>query len=310
MNRQGYVTFCVCLLLLTACAAPQTPPARTATSTPTAAATFTPTGAPAPTWTPTLTATPTPIPPLVVNITWPAEVSALEPPLLSAEVTLPQGSTANVAIQARIFDPAKTITTFDLIRQDNWRYVAPAPFQLTLDTPAGHWWLIVHVETDLDVIGERVWAFQSAPLEFHTLTETLPAGVNLRLPLAFTEVAAQGDAYAGGRVWRYGNGEVALWWAPGPTEPLLFNNAVVMLEATHDPGAPPAAEFVEETTWQERTAFLFQEQWAGRQGGPAKVWIIQKADFWLYTLRIRAVGSEMIPPLLEEIATTFAFAEE
>ncbi len=28
------------------------------------------------------------------------------------------------------------------------------------------------------------------------------------------------------------NGELGLWWAPGPAEPLLFNTALVMLEAT------------------------------------------------------------------------------
>ena len=97
---------------------------------------------------------------------------------------------------------------------------------------------------------------------------------------------------------------------PGPTEALLLNNAVVMLEATHDPDAPPAAEFVEETAWQGQTAFLFREQWPGREGGPAAVWVIQGPDYWLYVLRIRAVGVDPIPALMETIAATFAFDEE
>ncbi|MBN2390761.1 MAG: hypothetical protein JXR84_08560 [Anaerolineae bacterium] len=308
MKRLSYSVFCAILLLLTACRT-QTPPPPT--KTPTLTLTPTATLTPVPTWTLTLTPTPTPIPPLVVNITWPEEVSALEPPLLIADVTLPQRITTDIAMSAKIYDPTMTVTTtFDLVQQSGRRYVAPAPFQLSLDTPTGHWWLVVHVETELDVVGERMLPFKTAPIEFRALTETLPSGVNLRIPLAFTEATAQGDQHAGGRVWQYGNGEIALWWAPGPTEALLLNNAVVMLEATHDPDAPPEAEFVEETEWQGQAAFLFQEQWPGREGGPAKVWVIQGADYWLYVLRTRAVGVDPIPPLLEEIAATFVFNEE
>jgi len=297
--------FWVSLILLTACG-PQTPVSPTRTPAPTL--TPTPTLTPLPTWTPTLTPTPTPIPPLVVNITWPEAVSALEPPLVIADVTLPQGITADVAISAKIYDPTSTVhTTFDLVRQSSRRYIAPAPFQLALDAPTGHWWLVVHVETELEVVGERMLPFQPAPIEFYTLTETLPSGVNLRVPRAFTEVTAEGNQYAGGRVWRHGKGEIALWWAPGPTEPLLLNNAVVMLEATHEPQAPSKAEFVEETTWQERPAFLFHEQWPGRQGGPAVAWVIQGPDDWLYVLRVRALGVEPVPAILQEIAATFTF---
>lgn len=309
MKRQYYNVFSMILILLAACSGPQTPILPTAT--PSATLPPTATSTPIPTWTPTLTPTPTPIPPLIVSITWPKEVSALEPPLLIADVTLPQGITPDIAMHAKIYDPTTTVTaTFDLIQQNGGRYVASAPFRLSLDTPAGRWWLIVHVETELDVVGERMLAFESAPIEFRTLTETLPSGVDLRVPLALTEVITQGDQFAGGRVWQYGNGEIALWWAPGPTEALLLNNAVVMLEATHDPDAPLEAEFVEETTWQGRAAFLFQEQWPGKQGGPAEAWVIQGANYWLYVLRIRAVGDETIPPLLQEIATTFAFDED
>jgi len=264
-----------------------------------------------PTWTPTLTPSPTPIPPLVVNVTWPEQVSALEPPLVIADLTLPTGITPDVAISAKIYDPTAAVyATFDLVRQSASRYVSTAPFQLSLDAPTGHWWLVVHVETSLEVIGERMLPFEPAPIAFRALTETLPSGVTMRVPLAFTEVITQGDHYAGGRVWQHGNGEIALWWAPGPTEALLLNNAVVMLEATYDPDAPPEAEFVEETTWQEQTAFLFQERWPGRDGGPAWAWVIQGSDYWLYVLRVRAIGTETIPPLIDEVAATFAFTEE
>ncbi len=307
MKKKYWSVFYVILLWLAACG-PQTPIPPTAT--PTATLPPTSTSIPVPTWTPTPTLTPTPIPPLVVNVTWPEEVSALEPPLVIADVTLPQGIAADVAISAKIYDPSSTIhTTFDLVRQSGRRYVAPAPFQLALDAPTGHWWLVVHVETELEVVGERMLPFKPAPIEFRALTETLPAGVNLRVPLAFTEIVAQGDQYAGGRVWQHGKGEIALWWAPGPTEPLLLDNAVVMLEATHDPTAPPEAALVEETEWQERTAFRFHEQWPGSEGGPAEAWVIRGANYWLYVLRIRAVGVETIPTLLHEIAATFAFDE-
>ncbi len=309
MKRQAGILLCVILIVLTGCGPKMTvqPPPRMPSATLPPTSTLTP----IPTWTPTQTPTPTPIPPLVVSVTWPEQVSALEPPLVIADVTLPQGVAPDIVISAKIYDPTAAVhNTFDLVRQSTSRYVSATPFQLSLDASRGHWWLVVHVETELDIVGERMLAFESAPIEFRALTETLPAGVNLRVPLAFTEVITQGDQYAGGRVWQHGNGEIALWWAPGPTEPLLLNNAVVMLEATHDPDVPPEAELVEETEWHGRTAFLFQEQWPGNQGGPAEAWVIQGKNFWLYVLRIRAVGTETIPSLIDEVAATFAFDGE
>lgn len=308
MKRPCYSIFCLILILLTACG-PQAPLPPAGTPTATLPPTHTPT--PLPTWTPTLTPTPTPVPPLMVNVTWPEQVSALEAPLVIVDVTLPTGITPDIAISAKIYDPTAAVhDTFDLVRQSASHYVSAVPLQLPLDAHAGHWWLIVHVETELDVIGERVLPFKTIPLEFRTLTDTLPVGINMRVPLAFTEVITQGNQYAGGRVWRHGDGEIALWWAPGPTEPLLLNNAVVMLEATHNSNAPSTAEFIEETEWQGQAAFRFQEQWPGRQGGPAKVWVIQGKNDWLYVLRVRAVGTDPVPPLMDEIAATFTFDEE
>ena len=80
---------------------------------------------------------------------------------------------------------------------------------------------------------------------------------------------------------------------PGPVEPLLLNNAVVMLEATHDPSAVPQVPGVEETEWQGQTAFLFREDWPGANGGPAEALVIQGPDHHLYVLRVRATGGEV-----------------
>ncbi|HOT91504.1 MAG TPA: hypothetical protein PLJ78_12920 [Anaerolineae bacterium] len=309
MKKLSHRMFCLLIILLAAC----TPPPAMVSPTPTSPATLPPTAifTPIPTWTPTPVPTPTPIPPLGVKVVWPEQVSALDPPLVNVELVPPPGIVPNVTLSAKVYDPQATVyTTFDFVRQKGNLYVATKPLYLSLDAPTGHWWLVVHVETPLDVIGERMVAFTAAPIVYRELTETLPAGVTLRVPLAFTEVITQGNQYAGGRVWRHNDGEIALWWAPGPVEPLLLNNAVVMLEATYDPESPPQAQLVEETKWQERTTFRFQEQWPGKDGGPATAWVIQGKNYWLYVLRARAVGTEAVPMLMQEIAATFAFTEK
>ncbi len=306
MKRQYGILFCIVLILLAACDPTSTP----LPLTPTPAATLPPTATPSPipTWTPTLPPTPTPIPPLGVSIKWPEFVSALEPPFVIADIVPPPGIAPVVIIRAKVYDPtAQVYSTFDFVRQSGNRYLSTTPLRLSLDAPSGYWWLVVEVKSTFDLIGERMMSFEPATIEFRALTETLPAKVTLRVPLAFTEVITQGDQYAGGRVWQYGDGEIALWWAPGPTEALLYNNAIVMLEATHDPESPPEAQLVEETKWQGRTTFHFQEQWPGSAGGPAEAWVIQDKNFWLYVLRARAVGTDAIPALMQEIAATFAF---
>jgi hypothetical protein len=308
VKRLSYSVFFVVLLLLAACGS-QTAVLPTATPPATLPPTATPT--PIPTWTPTATPTPTPVPPLAVSVKWPEYVSALDPPFVTADIIPPPGIIPDVVVNAKVYDPtAKVHSTFDLVWQSGNRYVSTAPLQLSLNAPTGHWWLVVKVKTTLDIIGERMLAFQPAPIEYHVLTETLPAGVTLRVPLAFTEVITQGDQYAGGRVWQHTGGEIALWWAPGPTEELLLNNAIVMVETTHNPESPPEVLSAEETKWQEQPAFLFQEMWPGSEDGPAKAWVIQGPDYWLYVLRVRAVGEETIPILLQEVAATFAFEEE
>lgn len=305
MKRLNQSVFGIIVLLLTACGTPSAvlPPA-------TPGATWTPTATPMPvlTWTPTLTPTPTPIPSLAINVSWPEYVSALDPPFVIVDVLPPPGMTPAITVSAKVYDPTiKVHSTFELVPQAGQRYVSTKPLQLSLNAPAGRWWLMVQVDTALNVIGERMKVFEPAPVEFRALTDTLPAGVTLHVPLAFTEVMAQGNSYAGGRVWQHGKGEIALWWAPGPTEALLLNNAVVMLEATHNLAVPPEVVSSRETDWQGQPAFFFQEMWPGKEGGPSKVWVIQGANHWLYVLRIRAVGEETIPVLLQEVAATFAF---
>jgi hypothetical protein len=301
MLRNYIVTICVALILLAACT-PVTPPPPTPTPT------VTPTPSPTPTLTPTPTATP--IPPLALTICWPHRVSALEPVLVEVELVPPPGIAATATVRAVVTDPEGAYQAFDLSPREGSLYAADEPLQLPLLPPEGDWQLVVYVRSELDVEGQRELVFQPTPVRFRDLADVLPAGADLRVPHDFEEVASFGDQVAGGHVWRYGGGEVALWWAPGPTEPLLLNNALVILETTHGTDAPQVAEDVEETEWQGQTAFLFREEWPGAEGGPGEALVVQGPDLWLYVLRVRAIGGDTIPPLLRQVGETFAFVGE
>jgi len=220
----------------------------------------------------------------------------------------PPGVGVTATVQATVLDPeGLPYGVFDLLPREGNLYVADETLQLPLEPPGGDWWLAVYVQSVLEIEGEQKLVFRPDPIRFRDLTDDLPAGVDVRVPRDFAEVVTQGDQWAGGRVWRYGGGELALWWAPGPVEPLLLNNAVVMLETTHDPDTPPRVLDVEETEWQGQTAFLFHEDWPGAEGGPGEALVMQGPDYWLYALRVRAVGSDVIPPLLRQVWETFAF---
>jgi len=211
-------------------------------------------------------------------------------------------------VRATVVNPAGLpCWLFDLMPREGNLYAAEEPLRLPLDPLEGDWRLLVNVQSELRVEGARGLTFQLAPIRFRDLAGVLPVGVDMRVPQDFVEVVSQGDQWAGGRVWRYGGGEVALWWAPGPVEPLLLNNAVVMLETTRDPGGLPSMLDVEETEWQGQMAFLFHEDVPGSEGGAAEELVVQGPDYWLYVLQVRALGSETIPPLLRQVWNTFTF---
>lgn len=272
----------------------------------------TPTATPAPTWTPAPTPTATPIPPAVLTILWPERVSPLEPSAIEADLVPPAGMDPAARLSATVADPEGVVyATFELNKREGNRYRSSERLQLPLEPLSGIWWLVVHVESPLAHAGTPVAYFEVEPVAFRELTGTLPSGVTMRVPLGFEEVMAQGDTWAGGRVWAYENGEVGLWWAPGPTEELLLSNAVVALEATYDADTryppPPAPTEAASITWQDRTAFEFAEAWPGADGGPGWAWVIQGPDLKLYILRVRAVGSNDVPPIHLEVVHTFGF---
>jgi hypothetical protein len=308
MLRKLITPIFITLLLLTACA-PATPP-------PTLAFTYVPTFTPAldPTQAPTPTITP--IPPLELTVHWPAEVSALQPTPIEVEVVPPPGIAASAKVSAKVLDPDFVLyQSFTLELQDGNLYVSEDLLRLPLEPNPGGWWLVLDVESELEVEGSKTKSFQPAPVPYRDLNGLLPMAAILHVPQDFAEVQVQGDLTAGGRVWQYGDGgaspqgEVALWWAPGPHKPLSLNTAVVMLEATYGSDTPTATS-TEETEWQGQTAFRFQETWPGPEGGPSEALVVQGPDYWLYVLRVRALGGGEIPTLMREIGETFAFAEE
>jgi hypothetical protein len=230
---------------------------------------------------------------------------------IEVELVPPPGVSVTTTVQASVIGPeGQSRWSFDLMSQEGNRYVATEPLQFPLEPPEGNWLLVIYAQSSLDVVGERHLLFLPDPIHFRDLVEVLPTGVILRVPQDFVEIMAEGDQWAGGRVWRFGDAEIALWWAPGPAEPLLLNNAVVMLETTYNPDLPPTVLNVEETEWRGQTAFLFHEDWSEVGGGTAEVRVIQGPDRWLYVLRLRAMGDESIPVVLRQVEETFTFIEE
>ena len=241
---------------------------------------------------------------------WPERVSALEPVSLEVKLLPPHGVRVTSSVRAIMIGPGDQYRwSMDLVPLGGNRYAVEEPMQFPLEPPEGQWRLFVIVRSSLEVTGERNLVFLPEPIAFRDLTNVLPPGADVRVPLNFWEVVAEGDQWAGARVWRYGDSEVGLWWAPGPAEPLLLNNALVMLEATHDPDRPPAVLSVEETEWQGHMAFRFLEDWSGVDGGSAEAMVVQGPDRWLYVLRMRATDSGSIPQLLRQVGETFVLAE-
>ena len=199
---------------------------------------------------------------------------------------------------------------FDLVPGEGNLFAARNPLILPLAPSTGDWQLKVEVQSALPVEGDRTVIFQPDPIPFRDMTDVLPTGANIRIPQMFVESMSQGDQTAGARAWRYEGGEVSLWWAPGPTEPLLLNNAVVMLETTHDSAKPPQVLSVKEIEWEGQTAFLFQEDWSGAGDGLAKTMVAQGPGYQLYVLRVRTTDSEPLPTILHQVRETFTLVEE
>lgn len=296
------------LVLLTACVPAAPPPTLAFTYVPT----FTPPSEPTQAPTPTIT----PIPPLELTIHWPAEVSALHPTPIEVALVPPPGVAAAASVRATVLDPNfAPYQSFLLVPQEGNLYVSDDLLRLPLEPAPGDWWLVVDVESNLPVRGRQSESFQPAPVSYRDLAGLLPQAASLRVPQDLVEVTVQGDLTAGGRAWRYegvdaaSRGEVALWWAPGPHKPVALDTAVVMLEATYGVDAPTVTA-TEETEFQGQTAFRFHETWPGPEGGPAEALVVQGPDYWLYVLRVRALGGDEIPGLMREIGETFAFAED
>jgi hypothetical protein len=308
MLRKLVIPICIALFILAACDSPASPP--------TPAFTYVPTFTPTPGSTQSPTPTITPILPLALTIHWPAVVSALHPTHIEVELAPPPGIAVLASVRATVLDPDfAPYQDFDLVPQDGNLYVSEDLLRLPLEPASGDWWLVLDVESDLVVRGAKSKSFQPAPIPYRDLTGLLPTAANMHVPQDLTEVQVQGDLTAGGRVWRYEGGdaspygEVALWWAPGPHKPVSLDTAVVMLEATYGTDAPTVTA-TEETEFQGQTAFCFHETWPGPEGGPAEALVVQGPDYWLYVLRVRALGGSDIPRLIREVGETFAFAEE
>jgi hypothetical protein len=247
-------------------------------------------------------------------VRWPSAVSALEPVPIVVDVIPPPGVDASTALTAVVRHSSEgLIQVAPLQFRGDGRYSADEPLRLPLVPPPGTYRLIVVVESNLKTVGDRVVYFRPEEIPVHDLAAGgeggVHAGVRLAVPLQFVESVSDGGPWAGKRVWRYPGGEIALWWAPGPTEALLFSNALAMLEATHDATEAPRVVSSAETEWHGQTAFVFQERWPGLEGGPAEALVVQGPDYWLYVLRIRPFGGTTVPPILELVRETFSFAE-
>ena len=306
----NHLQFAVSLLaiFMVSCAPMMPRPTITSVSAP--IATLSSTSAPLPTLSPTPTQTATPIPPLVSRIHWPERVSALEPVFVQVELIPPPDVSVTATVRASVLGPGgEPRWSFDLMPQDGNFYVAEEPLQFPMESPEGDWLLVVYAQSTLEITGDRHLAFVPAPIHFRDLTDALPAVASIRVPQDFVEIVAQGDRWSGGRVWRFGDAEIALWWAPGPAEPLLFNNATVMLETTHNSDNAPNVLSVEEAEWQDHAAFLFREDWSEAGGGVADALVIQGPNRWLYVLRVRTLNDESIPMLLHQVRETFTLEE-
>jgi hypothetical protein len=229
----------------------------------------------------------------------------------------PAGIDARVSMSARVIDAQDQLyASFDMRPEGNegW-WVPDAPLQLPLEPEPypGVWHLIVDAQAALPIWGysDRVFTPQRVP--YHVLSGTLPSGVQLHVPQAFSTVTTQGDPFAGLYTWRYRDCEVTLAWAPGPTEPLFDDNALVMAEAIYSAEHEIVVTESQEIMWgdQERTAFLFQESWQREEKKtPAETLVVQGPGYRLYALRVRAQNEDQIHSLCRDVQATFGFVAQ
>ena len=284
----------------------------TATSTPTATPTPTPTSTPTP--------TPTPIPPVRLNIEFAKPVTALKPVTWRVLMEEPPGIEARVSASARVIDAQDQLyATFEMVpkgREGWWVPVGALQLPLEPEPYPGVWHVIIDAKADIPITGYRDRVFTPQRVPYHVLTDTLPIGVQLRVPQAFPVVKWQGDQIAGLRAWGFEDCQITVAWAPGPTERLQFDTALVMAEAIQPTGEPQIEiriEDNEELTWgeDERTAFLFHESWKD-QGTrtPAETLVVQGPNYRLIALRIRAQKQDALHPLCRDVRETLGFVQE
>jgi len=268
----------------------------------------------------------------LLHVHWPqSTVPILPPQPIEIALIAPPEVAITASVLSSVLDPTGEryglFALQPLSHTNPPRYVSETPLAFPLQPLDGEWRLAVAIQANVRVTGDHVHSFRVTSPALCVLTDTLHAGVNLSVPRAFEVVVARGTPWAGGRAWRYQGGEVALWWAPGPLEPLLASNALVMLETTHPQGVHPEIQRVssninedsdpsdEAVLWPGSTpdftptAFLFHETWPGSEGGPAEAYVIQGPDHWLYVLRMRAVGQDTIPSLIRQVGQTLTFSD-
>jgi hypothetical protein len=256
-----------------------------------------------------------------LSIEFSKPVTALEPVTWRVLIEEPPGIDAQVRASARVIDAQdQEYATFDMVpegRQGWWVPVGALQLPLEPEPYPGVWHLIIDATADVKIKGYRDRVFTPQRVPYHVLTATLPSGVELRVPEVFAEIAAQGDQVAGLRRWSYGDCEINLAWAPGPTERLLVDNARVLVEATYptDESSPEVTidDEGEEMLWgeDEWTAFLFHERWKGEnKSTPAETLVVQGPDYRLYALRVRAQTEDEIHPLCYDVRKTFGFVVE
>jgi hypothetical protein len=239
----------------------------------------------------------------------------MEPVPIEVELLPPPRVTVTATVRAVVRHSHEgLIYEAPLVEKTGNIRAAEDPLRLPLRPPEGTYRLIILLDSNVRAVGSRVVYFEPVPIPFHELAPGEPAGVHegvqLYVPLEYPQAIASGGPWAGQREWRLGRGVLSLWWAPGPTEELLLDGAAAMLEATHDPTSPPQVAAAEPMEWLGQQAFLFRERWPGVDGGAAEALVVQGSDFWLYVVRIRAVGSGPIPEILYRVRDSFAFAPQ